>query len=142
MIITQIQNEIKENLKAKNELRLSTMRMLLSALKYAQIDKMRELTEQEELDIVKKEAKKRQDAISLYEQAKEQSRADQERAELAILKELLPPELTDEEISELTHKAIEIHGNDFGLVMKEVVDASHGRADGRRINEIVRASLH
>lgn len=141
MLKDKISEEIKNALKQKNEVRLSTMRMLLSALNYAQIDKMRELTPDEELDVVKKEAKKRTDAIESYTLANKNDLVEAEKAELAILQEYLPQAMSREEVESIVNEVINGGNREFGLVMKEVMAKTKGTADGKTVSEIVRAKL-
>lgn len=141
MLSQTIQSQLTIALKEKKELRLSVMRMLLSALNYARIDKMRDLTPEEELDVVRKEAKKRTDAIEMYEKAGDVNRLTQEKEELLILQEFLPQGLSSEELSRIVDETISTEGNDFGKVMKAVMAKTKGAADGKQVSELVRAKL-
>jgi len=141
MIKENVSQQLKDALKAHDELRLSTTRMLLSAINYDRINKMHELSEAEEIDVVRKEAKKRSDAIEMYEKAGETERAEKEKLELAILNEFLPKGLSTEELTAIVDKAIATAGSDFGAIMKLVMAQTQGRADGRVISEMVRAKL-
>ncbi len=142
MIKETVQKEVVKSLKEKNEVRLSTMRMLLSALNYDRINKMHELSESEELDVVRKEAKKRTDAIEMYLKANETVRANTEKEELVILQEFLPQALSSDELEKLIDDAIVSVGADFGRVMREVMQKTNGSVDGKMISELVRAKLH
>lgn len=141
MIKTTLQDQIKQALRNHEVLKLDTLRMLSSSLKYAEIDKHGELSEAEELDIVKKEAKKRSDAIEAYMKADAIERAEKEREELAILKTFLPEELSEQEIEKFVEEALASEGSDFGKVMRAVLAKSGGRADGKKVSELVRAKL-
>ena len=141
MLKDTISSQLKDALKEKKELRLSVMRMLLSALNYAQIDKMRELTSDEELDVVRKEAKKRTDAIEMYEKAGDSHRLTQEKQELEILQEFLPKGLSAEELEKLVNTIVAHEGKDFGKVMKAVMAETKGSADGKLVSSLVRAKL-
>lgn len=90
MISDTISQKIAEAMKARDEIRLSTLRLLSSALNYERIAKQHELSEEEELQVVRKEAKKRKDAIEAYKKAEAFDRADKESKELVILEEFLP----------------------------------------------------
>ena len=97
MISNTIGEKIAQAMKARDELRLSTLKMLSAALTNAEIEKKREkLTEEEELKVVRSEAKKRKDAAEAYTKAGAKDRADKEKKELEILREYLPKELSDE----------------------------------------------
>ena len=137
-----VQIELVKALKAKDETRLSTMRMLLSALNYARIDKMSDLTSDEEITVVRKEAKKRQDAIDFYENAGKMEQAAPEKAELVILQEFLPKAITKEELLLIVKEVMENGTPDFGRVMKEVMAKTKGAADGKVVSELVRAELN
>lgn len=145
MISDTINKQIAEALKARDEIRLSTLKLLLSALHNAKIDKRGDLTEEEELEIVGREAKKRKDAIEAYEKAGAIDRAEKEEKELVILQEFLPEELSEEEISKLVDEAIAATGanslQDMGKVIGAVMAKAKGRADGKKVAEMVRRKL-
>jgi len=138
MIKDTITRKIGEAMKAKDEIRLSTLRMLSSALNYELIAKQHVLSEEEEIVVVKKEAKKRKNAIEAYEKAGAQDRADKERKELEILKEYLPEEMSDEELERLVDEALEQSSN-FGEIMKIVMAKTGGRAEGSKVAELVKS---
>lgn len=155
MIADTITKQIGEALKARNEIRLSTLRMLSSALNYEFIAKQHKLTSEEEIAVVKKEARKRKDAIeSLIEAKGKQSghteeeideRITKEKEELSILKEYLPPEMPDSELEELVNQAIKETGaktlSDMGRVIGAVMQKAKGSADGKKVAEKVKAHL-
>lgn len=141
MMKETVQKELVIAMKAHDAVRLSTMRLLLSALNYDRINKMHELSESEELDVVKKEAKKRNDAIEMYTKAGETERANKEKEELLILQEFLPAALSLNELESLVDQSIAEVGREFGSVMKAVLAKTQGRADGRQVSEVVRAKL-
>lgn len=145
MIADSINQKIAEALKARDEIRLSTLRLLSSALNYEFIAKQHKLSEEEELGVVRKEAKKRKEAIEAYEKAGAQERADKEKKELEILEEYLPEQLSDAEIEKIVDEAINETGAktmvDMGKVMGAAVAKAAGRAEGGKISEIVRAKL-
>jgi len=149
MIIDTIPGEITKALKAANTLRLSTLRMLLSALNYELIAKQHRLSEEEELQVVKKEAKKRRDAIEAYQKSsdveKARERIEKEQKELEILKEYLPAEMPSEELEKLVDDAIAKTGasaiSDMGKVIGLVMSQSKGAADGAKVAELARKRL-
>jgi len=145
MIATTITGKIGEAMKAHDEVRLSTLRMLSSALNYEQIAKQHELTEEEELVVVRKEAKKRKDAIEAYTQANAPDRAAKEAAELKILQEYLPAEMNDADLEKLVTEAIAQTGatqmSDMGKVIGLVMGKAEGKADGSRVSAMVKAKL-
>lgn len=145
MIADTITKQIAEAMKAREETRLSTLRLLSSALNYEFIAKQHKLSEEEELVVVRREAKKRKEAIEAYEKAGAHGRAEKERKEMEILGEYLPQELSDEEVMKIVDEAIAETGAkglaDIGKVMGPVMAKVAGRADGGRVSELVRQKL-
>ncbi len=145
MITEKVQKQIVEAMKARDELRLSTLKLLSSALYNAKIDKSGDLTEEEELVVVKKEAKKRKDAIELYEKGGAQDKADKEKAELLILEEYLPAEIGDDELEKIVTETVSEMGasgmQEMGRVMGAVMGKVKGQASGDRVSAIVRDKL-
>ena len=155
MISDTINQKIAEAMKAKDEIRLSTLRMLSSELHNARIDKRAagpeasgpegDLTEEEELAVVKREAKKRKDAIEAYEKAGAKDRANKEKKELEILQEFLPEGLSDEELAAMVDEALkEIEASsmdDIGKVIGAVMKKAGGRADGKKVSDLVKSKL-
>ena len=145
MISDIIKKETNKALKAKDETRLSTLRLLASNLHNAEIDKRGDLSEEEELAVVKKEAKKRQDAIEIYQKAGEKKRVEQETKELEILQELLPKQMGDKELAKLVEGAILEAStssiSDMGRVIGVVMAKAKGRADGKKVSEMVKGKL-
>lgn len=145
MIANTITKQIGEALKAHDEIRLSTLRMLSSALNYELIAKQHPLNEIEEIVVVKKEAKKRKDAIEAYEKAKAQDRADKERQELEVLKEYLPVEMPQGEVVKLVDEAIRVTGAsspaDMGKVIGVVMGQAEGKADGAMVAQLAKERL-
>ena len=146
MIKDSLQPQIADSLKKGDEIRVSTLRMLSTALLNAEIAKNRvPLTPDEEIKVVKSEAKKRSEAIEIYEHAGETARADQEKKELAILGEFLPEEIGDNEIEKVVSEVISQTNttsiSDMGKVMSQVMARLEGRADGSRVSQIVKSKL-
>ena len=145
MITEKIAEQIKEAMKAREEIRLSTLRMLSSALSYEKIALQHELTEEEELSVVRKEAKKRKDAIEIFKKANEIERADKEAKELLVLEEYLPAQMSDSELEGIVDGTIHEMGvtsmSDMGRVIGAVVKKTGGRADGGQVSSIVRLKL-
>ena len=151
MIKSKINGQIGEALKAHDELRLTTLRMLSSALNYEFIAKQHELSQDEEIAVVRREVKKRNDAVESYkavldkDPAHVQEKIDKELAETVILKEYLPPEMdetdlkkiVDDAITETSAEGIKDMGRVIGLVKGKVGMA----ADGSRIAQIVKKAL-
>jgi uncharacterized protein YqeY len=145
MIKDSIKKQIIEAMKAKDEIKLSTLKLLSSALHNAEIDKQRDLTEDEEIEVVKREAKKRKDAIEAYEKASADDRAEKEKKELAILQEYLPEEMSDSDLEKIVDEVIsETKAStmqDMGKVIGAVMGKVKGQADGKKVSEMVRSKL-
>ena len=144
MIAQTLQQKIGESMKAHNEIRTSTLRLLLSALNYEKIDKQHDLTDEEESVVIRREAKKRKEAIEMYTKANAPDRAAKEAEELKILQEYLPPEMGEEELMKIIDEAfaqIKPAGlGDMGKVIGLVKSKAPG-ADGGKIAEIVKGKL-
>ncbi|MFV1917743.1 MAG: GatB/YqeY domain-containing protein [Patescibacteria group bacterium] len=145
MISDTVKQQIVVAMKAKDEVRLSTLRLLSSELHNAKIDKRDKLTEDEELEVVRREAKKRRDAIEAYEKAGAKDRADKEEEELKILQEFLPKELSDEKLEQIVTEVITETGakdvKEMGKVIGLVMGKVKGRAEGGRVADLVRRKL-
>lgn len=140
----KIQKSLKESLKEKNEIKNSVLKMLLASIVNLEIQlkkKEEGLTEGETQKVVKSEAKKRRDSIEAYEKAGRNELAKREKEELVILKDYLPKELSDKELSKIAEEAIKKTGADFGKTMKEIMAKTKGQADGKKASEIVKQIL-
>ncbi len=144
----RIDNDIKEAMKAREAERLGVLRMLKSSLKNAAIEQGgadARLDEAAAMAVVRKEMKKRQDAIEGFEKGGRQELADKERAEAAILQTYLPQPLSQEEIQKLVAECIAEVGAtskaQMGAVMKLANERAAGRADGRALSSAISAAL-
>ena len=128
-------------MKAQEKERLSTLRMLQSAVKNEQINVGHELSDEEAMSVIRKAVKQRQDSIEQYTKGNRPELAEKERAEMELLKTYLPPELTDEEVEYGVIEIVKALGatskKDMGRVMKEATAKYKGRVDGKKIQEIV-----
>lgn len=142
MIKAQLQNKIKEALKAGDQAKTSTYRLLLAALNNEQIAKQHELSEDEELAVVKRQLKQREEAAAAYESAGRSESAQKEKKEAQILKEFLPEQLDERLIGELVNQVIdELGSRDFGVLMKHAMVKVGGRADGSLVARVVKEKL-
>ena len=143
----QIQHDLHDAMRARDKVRSGTLRMTLTSITNAEVagDEARELSDDEVLKVVAKEAKKRREASSAYTGAGRAELAAREEAELAVIEAYLPAQLTDEEIEALVAEAVAETGAtgmpQLGLVMKTVQPRVAGRADGGRVAAIVRKIL-
>jgi len=145
---TKIKEDLKEAMKGGETTRISTIRMLLSAIHNKEIELLKKetgLNDEGILDVIRSEAKKRRDAIEGFEKGSRADLAQQEKEELKILESYLPPEISDEELISVIKKGIIDAGAtsaaDFGKVMKIIAPILKGKASGNRIAETVRKAL-
>lgn len=144
----QVDNDIKDAMRAKDALKLGALRMLKSALKNAAIEKggaEAVLDDAEAAAIIRKQIKQRQDSIEGFEKGGRPELAANEKAEIAVLSAYLPQSLSAEEISALVQAAIAEAGaasrQQMGAVMKIVTAKAAGRADGRALSAEVQKQL-
>ena len=138
----RIQTELKAAMLAKDQDRLSTLRLLKSALGYVQIEKKTdELSDAEVVAVIQKEAKKRRDSIDQFRTGGRPELADKEARELAVLETFLPQPLSGEELEQLVRATIQEAGatskKEMGAVIKAVQAKAAGRADGKAISTVV-----
>ncbi|MFI5781386.1 GatB/YqeY domain-containing protein [Nocardia sp. NPDC051570] len=148
----RLRADLTAAMKSKDALRLGTLRMLLAAVQTAEVSgpQARELSDAEVLAVLSKEAKKRNEAAVVFEQAGRGELAANERAEEEVIDEYLPTPLTDAEVADLADTAIAQIAEDLGerpgmkqmgQVMKIATGLAAGRADGTRISAAVKARL-
>lgn len=145
-LLEQIQSELKAAMLAKDADRLSTLRLLKSAIGYAQIEKKNEnLPETEILAIIQKEIKKRRDSVEQYTAGGRPELAEKESKEIPVLEMFLPKALPAAELEQLVRAAIQELGatsrKDMGPVIKAVQAKAAGRADGKSISTLVSTLL-
>lgn len=142
---TRLQQELKEAMRNKDERRKQTLRMVLSAIKLAEVEKGRPLRDEEIWGVIRKEIKARQETAELARQGGRKEVAREAEAEIRLLEVLLPPPLTDDELDAIIDQAIQETGassmKDMGRVMKVVMERVQGRAEGARVSQRVRARL-
>jgi hypothetical protein len=144
--LTQLENDLNQSLKAKDELAVLTLRQIKTALTNAEIAKGRQaLEETDVIKILKSEVKKRKDAIELYKKGGRPELAEKEQAEIEIVAKYLPPEMDEEKIRAKIKEIIGQMGAtgivDLGKVMGLTMAAFKGQADGSTVNRIVREEL-
>ena len=137
-----IDNDSKTALKERREIKVSTLRMLKSALKNRQIElKKEELTDQEAIAIIHKELKKRKDAIESYQTASRQDLVDKEKQEADILSVYLPAMMSEDEIKAIVDEIVSQGADNFGQVMKGVMAKTAGQAEGQIVQRLVKEKL-
>ena len=142
----RIQKELTEAMKAKDELRLSVLRMLKTALHNRRIEKGAELDDPEALAVVKTLVKQRRESVEEYRKANRPELAAAEEMEIGILESYLPAAVSEDAIKAAVEEAVKETGaatpKDIGKVMKAVMGRFAGQnVDGKRVNELVRARL-
>jgi uncharacterized protein YqeY len=143
----QIQSDLTTAMKARDTETVATLRMVVAAIKNARVEGGRtgDLSDEETMDILTREAKKRNEAAEAYDQAGRDELAAKERSELAILQRYLPEQLGEDELRALVDEAVAETGasqpGDMGRVMSAVMPKVKGRADGKQVNAIVRERL-
>lgn len=146
-LIKNIATEMKEAMKAKDKVKLESLRSIKAALMLAQTEKGAgaELNEDEEMKILVRLQKQRKDSISIYQEQGRQDLADEELAQLAVIETFLPKALSEEELVSYLEKLIAELGatdaKDMGKVMGRASKELAGRADGKTISAKVRALL-
>ena len=150
-IVERLENDLKQAMKARDQRKLSCIRMLKSRLKEREVAQRAKqgpeakLSEEEVVDVVGAYAKQRRDSIEAYRQAGREDLASNEEAELAIVTEYLPQQLGEDELRALVAAAVAEAGassaKDMGAVMKLVVPRTKGRADGKLVSAMVREAL-
>jgi uncharacterized protein YqeY len=142
-----LHNDLNTAMKARDELTTATLRMALTAITNEEVagKTARELTDDEVLRVLTKEAKKRKEAAEAFDAAGRTELAERERAEGTVLDRYLPAQLSDDELADLVATAISetdaSSPRDMGAVMKVVVPQVAGRADGKRVSDEVRRQL-
>lgn len=144
-LVEQLREDMKLAMKTKDALRLSTIRMLLSSVSYARIEKRDELTDDEVLEVLSREAKRRREAIDAADAGGRSDVADKERAELDIVSAYLPKQLDEAEIEAIAREVVAEVGvtdlKDRGKVMGPLMARVRGRADGKLVGQVVERIL-
>jgi len=143
--IVEIETMLTAAMRARDAQRVSTLRLVLSALRKGEKDLLRELSEEEEMQILQRERKQRVEAAEAYAEAGRVEQAAAESAELALIDELMPPRLDEAELTTLVDQAIAATGasspGELGRVMSELMPQVAGRADGALVSRLVRERL-
>jgi uncharacterized protein YqeY len=143
----KLQNDLTAAMRARDEVRSSTIRMILTAIKNEEVSgkEARELSDAEVITVLSREAKKRREAADAFTQAGASDRAEMEKAEGLVIAEYLPAQLSESDIKDLIAAAISETGavgpQQMGLVMKSIQPKIAGRADGGVVSSLVKAAL-
>ena len=145
-LIDQLKDAQKDAMRAKEKLRLTTIRMVMAAIKQREVDERIELGDEDVIAILTKMVKQRKDSKAQYEEANRPELAQAEAAEIEVIEAFLPQPLTEEEVTSLIANAISATGaagmQDMGKVMAELKPHLTGRADMGKVSGLVRAQLN
>lgn len=145
MILEKIQKDLKEALKARDNLRVSTLRFLLAALHNRKIEKQADLVEEDVSAVIRQQVKQHRESITAYQQGKRDDLAAKEQSELDILNTYLPRQMSGEELEKIVKEtviALDAAGLvDFGKVMGAVMGKVKGLADGNQVAVTVKSQL-
>ena len=144
-LIEELEDDLKEAMRERDEDLRDVLRLILNALRTAEKELQRPLTEEEELQVLRRERKKRVEAAEAFRNAGREEQADDEEYELEVLEDYMPEPLSEEEIEQIVDDAIAENGAtslaDLGRVMADVMPQIAGRADGSTVSQIVREKL-
>ncbi|MGI9950828.1 GatB/YqeY domain-containing protein [Moorellaceae bacterium AZ2] len=141
----QLTRDMKEALKSHDKVRLQTIRMVLASIKNAEIERRRPLNDEEIVNVIQREIKMRKEALEQFMRGGRQDLVRQAEAEIGVLEEYLPRQLSEEELLAVIRDTIrEVgaqSGKDVGKVMAALMPKIRGRADGKRANQVVKELL-
>jgi len=145
-LIEQLKDAQKESMRAKDKVRLGTIRMVMAAIKQKEVDERIELGEEDIIAILTKMVKQRKDSKAQYEDAGRPELAETEAAEIKVIEAFLPQPLSEDEVTSLIANAISATGaagmQDMGKVMAELKPQITGRADMGKVSGLVRTQLN
>ncbi len=144
----KLQEELKQSMLARNELKTSVLRLLISAINYYEIQKGGagyNATKEDILSVIGSQAKQRRDSIEEYTKANRKELADKEQKELEILQTYMPKQMSEEEVKKLVDEAVSQTGastiQDMGKVMGVLMPKVKGKADGGMVSNLVKQAL-
>ena len=144
-LIARIEDELNQAMRARDQERTDTLRMTLSSLRSAEKELQRPLKEDEELQVLQRERKRRTEAAEAFRAGDRAEQADKEERELAVIEEFMPEPMSEEDIELIIDDAIAETGatslRDLGRVMADVMPQVAGRADGSSVSQLVREKL-
>ena len=144
-LIAEIKEQLADAMREGDTVRRDALRLILSSLQSAEKELQRELHDDEELQVLQRERKKRLEAAEAFRSGGREEQAEQEEAELDVLEEFMPEPLSEEEVEEIVDDVIAEVGatsmRDIGRVMADVMPQVAGRADGSSVSQLVREKL-
>lgn len=145
MLSEQIADDMRAAMKAREQTVVTTLRMVMAAMKNAQVERGHDLTDEEVLDVLAREGKRRRESIEAYTQADRLDLVAIEQAELTVIQAYLPEQLGEAELTAMVDEAIAESGAEsvkqMGAVMKALMPKVKGRADGSVLSALVKARL-
>lgn len=144
-LLEQITDDMKKAMKAKDQLKVNTLRLVISQIKNEIINAQEDLSDEQQLAVVMNAAKKRKEAIEIYQNSERKDLLEKEQNELNIIEQYLPEQISDDEIEKIIVEIIEKTGassmRDMGKVMSEAMKNLKGKADGKKVQQLVRVKL-
>ncbi|HUC35244.1 MAG TPA: GatB/YqeY domain-containing protein [Gaiellaceae bacterium] len=144
-LIGRIEDELKAAMRARDQERTDTLRMTLASLRAAEKELQRPLKDDEELQVLQRERKRRTEAAEAFRTGDRPEQAEKEERELAVIEEFMPEPMSEEDIERIIDDAIAETGatslRDLGRVMADVMPQVAGRADGSSVSQLVREKL-
>src|SRR6266478_2704746 len=144
-LIEEIDDELKDAMRARDAERRDTLRLILNALRNSEKELQRPLSEEEELQVLQRERKRRIEAAEAFRAGGREEQAAAEERELSVLQEFMPEPLSEAELEEIVDDAIAENGatsmRDFGRVMADVMPQVSGRTDGSVVSQLVKEKL-
>ncbi|HEY7197479.1 MAG TPA: GatB/YqeY domain-containing protein [Gaiellaceae bacterium] len=144
-LIAEIEGQVKDAMRAREQERVDALRLVLASLRSAEKELQRPLSDQEELQVLQRERKRRVEASEAYRAAGRDDQAEKEERELAIVEGFMPEPVSEDELERIVDDAIAETGatsmRDLGRVMADVMPQVSGRADGSEVSRLVREKL-
>lgn len=141
----KLQEDLKSSMKNKDTIRKSVITLVRAAIKQIEVDQRVELDDVAVMDIISKQLKQRNDSLAEFEKAGREDLIEETKSEIQVLKEYLPQQLSEEELEKIVIETIAEVGatsmKDMGKIMSTIKPKTAGRADGRKINELVKKNL-
>lgn len=143
MLIDTIRQDLITATKAQDALSLKALRFILSEINYARIDKQRELTDEDVINVLQKEVKKRQEAITLMKKGGRLELIDEEEKKITVINKYMPAQISDDELEKIVAEITQANsGGQMGAVIGLVMQKVKGRADGKKVAQLVKMKLN
>ncbi len=138
-IVSRMRTDLNDAVRQRDQVRMDTIRMALDGFTQAEVARNRAaLTEQDRVAVLDKQVKQRMESAEIFKNAGRAELADKELRQADILKSYMPSRMSEDEVREVVTQLIAEHGKDFRTIMPLASKATKGRADGKRVSEIVR----